>query len=103
MFFVSNYSAKKKSKSAKKRLDRGFLRKSSIQACMSALHISGTRASESVLLRLFCSDTLAFSSAFFYRDTMDYRTKKVGFKTCVIIVLLNDTDTGAEPNEDRKH
>ncbi len=93
----------KKSKHVKKRLDIVFLRKSSMQRCVSTLHISCTRASESAIWRLFCSNALAFSSGFLYCDTIDCRAKKVGFKTCVTLALVNDNDTGREPNEDRKH
>jgi len=49
----------------------------------------------------FLAKTLLFLSAFFCRDSIEYREKKCGFKTCVILTLVSDT--GAEPNEDRKH
>jgi hypothetical protein len=51
----------------------------------------------------FLSNTLPSLSAFYYCNTIDYRAKKVGFTTCVIIALVNDNDTGTEPNENRKH
>jgi hypothetical protein len=42
-------------------------------------------------------------ATYFHSHSIDYRRKKLGFKTCAILFLVNSTDTGTEPNEDRKY
>jgi len=63
------------------------------------MHWSAPRS----LLRAFLPSTLPFTPEYFLCDCMDYRAKNSVLKTCAIVVLVKDTGTELEPNENQQH